>query len=539
MATSSPNSGTYDTIRRLIAEGSLESAIERILRLAPKIGSALTNEAVLLSNRLARLNMESGIGTIAPTDSVLERHRIALAALSVLEELDRSLIPAPALLPTSDPAEAFTAIEAVASDRSFGVENPYDVGWIEQGLKASRSVCRLLTGGNVGTGFLVGPHMILTNYHVIPTADVARVARAEFNFQTAAGGGLSATRAYVLDPEALFRTNPGLDYTLVALGLSLAMPPIEMWGQLQLSVDEDPVPREHVTIVQHLGGLPKRIGLTANAVLQVNSPYVRYSTDAMPGSSGSPVFNDRWEVIAIHHSVGPPLMVPGGETRHLNEGVLMSAIVRDLARQGLDITRRSISIIRFGRTSYHLSEPAQGVFSPSVAGTTGGEFRVEGFPSEIVGRGCRSEDAYHDWVTQFHTTFQRLFVLRPFEMSDADSRLWDSLKDVINVDRYRASQPLVIRQIGKVSLARPYPLVITWEDGAKERVRLERMPAEFASFQAGQPFEAIVHRHSVTHKIIRVEYVKRLPDERVEREESQDLWDSASTSASLPDTSWD
>ena len=92
----------------------------------------------------------------------------------------------------------------------------------------------------------------------------------------------------------------------------------------------DPVPNEHVVIVQHPNGGLKQIALTANHVLQVKRPYLHYSTDTMPGSSGSPVFNDQWQVIAIHHATGPSGKVPGGGEWHSNEGVLISAIKADL-----------------------------------------------------------------------------------------------------------------------------------------------------------------------------------------------------------------
>jgi hypothetical protein len=147
-------------------------------------------------------------------------------------------------------------------------------------------------------------------------------------------------------------------------------------------------------------------------------------------------------------------------------------------RISVDVTRRSLSIIRFGRTTYHLRQPAQGVFAPSPTGTVGGEFVVEGFDRAIIGSGSKPDDAYNDWVTKFHTTFQRLFVMRPFEMNDADGHVWGLIEGLIDVERYRASQPLVVRQVGKVSRARPYPQVITWEDGTRERVHLKRMPGE-------------------------------------------------------------
>jgi hypothetical protein len=49
----------------------------------------------------------------------------------------------------------------------------------------------------------------------------------------------------------------------------------------------------------------------------------------MPGSSGSPVFNDLWQVIAIHHSGGDLQVNAKGDKRFVNEGVLMSVIRED------------------------------------------------------------------------------------------------------------------------------------------------------------------------------------------------------------------
>ena len=59
---------------------------------------------------------------------------------------------------------------------------------------------------------------------------------------------------------------------------------------------------------------------------------VRYSTDTMPGSSGSPVFNRQGRLIALHHaSSNDPTKLPNGsETKVLNEGIKVAAIVADL-----------------------------------------------------------------------------------------------------------------------------------------------------------------------------------------------------------------
>ncbi len=54
-----------------------------------------------------------------------------------------------------------------------------------------------------------------------------------------------------------------------------------------------------MTIIQHPGGDYKQVALRENKVLSKKSPTVLlYQSDTAPGSSGSPVFNDQWQVRA-------------------------------------------------------------------------------------------------------------------------------------------------------------------------------------------------------------------------------------------------
>jgi V8-like Glu-specific endopeptidase len=60
-------------------------------------------------------------------------------------------------------------------------------------------------------------------------------------------------------------------------------------------------------------------------------------TDTLPGSSGSPVFDSRWQVVALHHS-GGHLTQPGSKGKRLffrNEGIHVKAILKGLAERGL------------------------------------------------------------------------------------------------------------------------------------------------------------------------------------------------------------
>ena len=58
---------------------------------------------------------------------------------------------------------------------------------------------------------------------------------------------------------------------------------------------------EYVTIIQHPSGERKQLALRENQVVDVLDSYLHYQTDTAPGSLGSPVFNDQWEIVALHY----------------------------------------------------------------------------------------------------------------------------------------------------------------------------------------------------------------------------------------------
>jgi hypothetical protein len=204
-----------------------------------------------------------------------------------------------------------------------------------------------------------------------------------------------------------------------------------------------------------------------------------------------------------------------------------------------DVTRQVLEVLRYGQTTYPLRKRTEGAFYPHFA-STGGEYLVAGFLAIVVGQGNTPNLAYRDWLKRFHATFQRLYLMRPFEMGEDDVEAWGVIENQVDVERYRASQPLIVRQQGKVVRARPHPDLVQWEDGTCEGVSPARMPAEFVIYAVGQPFEAVVHRDPTSYKILKVEYLKRLPSRvALTREESKRLWDSLPTSESLPDTDWD
>ncbi len=94
-------------------------------------------------------------------------------------------------------------------------------------------------------------------------------------------------------------------------------------------------------IVQHPNHAPKKVGLRNNAVYDIDSKQLYYFTDTMGGSSGAPVFDDDWRVIAIHTGWDP---IDGDEPVYLgrkmavvNRGTLATCLIDyfgDPARAG-------------------------------------------------------------------------------------------------------------------------------------------------------------------------------------------------------------
>lgn len=228
---------------------------------------------------------------------------------------------------------------------------------------------------------------------------------------------------------------------------------------------------------------------------------------------------------------------PGVATDGCNSGFDAE---RDADRLGFDVTRRPIpSQLKIGDTTYPLRSPLIGTFHPGRGGAEG-EFIVPELYPDFIGRGKHLNAAFLDWRNQIHSSFQSLHAKRPFEMTASERETWRLLEGHIDVAAYRLAAPLVVRQIGKVAQARPYPNLIQWENGPREAVRLDQMPGAFATYRPGQPFEAIVERDPTDFHLLKVSYIQRAKSPpRMSPEEISDLLNIISTTSSLPDADWD
>lgn len=185
--------------------------------------------------------------------------------------------------------------------------------FLARGAQAARTVALLLKpigGGRtkaLGTGSMMSPRLLITNNHVLE--DVRSTARCvvDFDVEYDSAGSLKRPVRFALDPETFFATSPTLDISVVAVapgeGGGTAG---ETYGWSPLVDGEDAfVIGERLNVVQHPSGGLKQVSFRENRLLEHDDRRLWYETDTDPGSSGSPVFNDQWVLVAIHRRSVP------------------------------------------------------------------------------------------------------------------------------------------------------------------------------------------------------------------------------------------
>lgn len=210
------------------------------------------------------------------------------------------------------------------------------IHFLDLAKAASRSVGRVIFKDErpQGSGFMISPFLFITNNHVIPTKEDAKQFLLQFNYEQDYRLVKQESSLFELSPDLFFKTAPedDLDFTVVAIGKKVS-------GKLDIG-DFGYIPlfesgNKHikgifVNCIQHPEGNFKQLVVRENRLLARTDQTLIYSSDTMPGSSGSPVFNDDWEVIAIHHWGEPYkalLNQPDGLPNNGNEGIRISAIV--------------------------------------------------------------------------------------------------------------------------------------------------------------------------------------------------------------------
>jgi V8-like Glu-specific endopeptidase len=276
---------------------------------------------------------------------------------------------APAPKPAATPTVAFEphldADEEHALERVINSEDNFlDLQLLNGALYCAAAVCRIEfpPGEPLGTGVLVGPDLLLTNQHVLSSQEMLEDALARFDYSIDEAGVAPPGRVFRFKKDFYFASpSEELDYALVKLQaapLAALVPPPEAADATIMALAKSGkhrgylslAPRfvkdkDRVNVIQHPNGQPLKVVMTHNYVAgDMTDTRVHYVADTMEGSSGSPVFNRNWEIVALHHSGRPypPDSVAAAGKRlwkgkfRVNEGVPMRAILADFKKKGID-----------------------------------------------------------------------------------------------------------------------------------------------------------------------------------------------------------
>ena len=207
------------------------------------------------------------------------------------------------------------------------------------------------------TGFLVGKSYILTNLHVVDDKSKLSGLSAAFGYE--GESDLTNATSYLFDTKFWKSAkNNSLDYVLLKLAEEVdeKFPPISLnaldlvqicprfsvqdinslheTGNLKTTtwetLQENGIRGDSVNLIQHPEGRSKEIVIFNNQLDTLYKDFLGYTSDALPGSSGSPLFNEHWELIGLHQAA--LLNVEGKRvTGYL--GIRMSSILVDLQSQ--------------------------------------------------------------------------------------------------------------------------------------------------------------------------------------------------------------
>lgn len=219
--------------------------------------------------------------------------------------------------------------------------NLQQVSWLREGLRLSEGVCRVVTPHGLGTGFLVGPDLVLTAAHVIDEAPEPDRCWVEFHYEMDwEGKPTPVSRFRLLEIQ---KTSAKLGYTLLLVDER----PGERFAVIPIRDARRPRPgsvaSRYPVIVQHPRGGFKHLGLMGNLLVGVQEHRMYYTTPAEPGSSGAPIFDNLWRPMGLHKA-GVPHVLPNGHRVLLNEAVILADIVEH-AQDVLGLTDHTVNVM--------------------------------------------------------------------------------------------------------------------------------------------------------------------------------------------------
>jgi len=201
--------------------------------------------------------------------------------------------------------------------------------WRDLMMARERAVCRIDVPCDTGfgTGFLIAPDLVMTNYHVLqPFIEGGRdpsVICCRFRYRKdGAGQSTDPSFTYRVASSWLVASSPiaQLDYAIVRLQTTA-----DAEGAALKPIQHGFETGEAIFILQHPKAAPLKVA--SGGLVKIEPTRVFYLANTLRGSSGSPCFTANWDLVALHRS---------GEDI-ANVGVPFGPIIADVEAKGLSV----------------------------------------------------------------------------------------------------------------------------------------------------------------------------------------------------------
>ena len=252
--------------------------------------------------------------------------------------------------------------------------------FLSEGARVRRSIgfveLNLGTESRMGTGFLISDGLFITNQHVVGNAQEALSAVVTFDRELGQDNFPLQTTSFRLDPQRFFLASPEgeLDFAVLAIGARTSgSASLNDLGFSPLSPEANKhIIGMNVNIIQHPKGYYKQVALRNNLLTFRTDRALLYETDTEVGSSGSPVYNDRWEVVALHHYGEPhvaklDVKSAANIPTHANEGIRASVLYAALQSRLPTLDAAQQALLNTALQAYHML-PSPTSTSPGTDG---------------------------------------------------------------------------------------------------------------------------------------------------------------------------
>lgn len=212
-----------------------------------------------------------------------------------------------------------------------GVDRAHNLAIIEDGFENPAGTGFLVNGGDLCDKF-AGETLLLTNAHVISNDPTDRAAlppeKARISFQ------LLGENATVFHVQEILWCSPKEEFDATLIRLDKPVNAKEAFPVARYLPTADQ--KQRMYIIGHPKGMKLQFPIKDNVLLAIDDTqkYLHYRAPTEGGSSGSPVFNEDWELIGLHHAGGFTMpRLDGQEGIYAaNEGITLQSIQKQIQK---------------------------------------------------------------------------------------------------------------------------------------------------------------------------------------------------------------